>query len=83
MWKNYVENAVPIVNSKYQDNKARQFYSSKNSAATQWVNQTICQCILLAHLVAMYPDAPYIIILLFTGRVLPSNGLMMPYLAYL
>jgi hypothetical protein len=40
------------------------FTHQGESAATQWVNQTICPCTLLTLYVAMHPDAPYFIILL-------------------
>ena len=39
-------------------------YYEGESAATQWINQTISQRILLTHYVEMCPDAPYFIILL-------------------
>ncbi len=34
------------------------------SAACQWVNQTMVQTSLFTHYVAMHPNAPYLIILL-------------------
>ena len=40
------------------------FTHQGESAATQWVPQTICPCTLLTLQVAMRPDAPYFIILL-------------------
>ena len=38
------------------------FTHQGKSAATQWVNQTICQRIFVTHSVRMHPDAPYFII---------------------